>query len=183
MGAYWTSKVGCFSNFSKYSVFCFFITQLLKKLQQWSLSEVIKDILPFVWNTKWPLSNIWLLRYKQNSFGCFWQKRKFWPFFENTQNCFAHNSVTNYCSEAVLYSKRTAGYSHCYSFFISWVMKQKKMLNLIHLQKHPRFRLNAETWIFWGSHCVNKNRLLEFWENSISMKIDSHQTVPKKGKS
>ena len=29
--------------------------------------EVIEDILPFVLNTKWPLSNIWLLRYKQNT--------------------------------------------------------------------------------------------------------------------
>ena len=64
-------KLGVFSNFSKYSVFCCFITQLVKKLQQWSLSEVIEDILPFVLNTKRPLSDIWLLRYKQNSFGCF----------------------------------------------------------------------------------------------------------------
>ena len=29
-------------------------------------------------------------------------------FFKNTQNCFAHNSLTKYRSEAVLYSKRTA---------------------------------------------------------------------------
>ena len=28
--------------------------------------EVIEDILPFVLNTKWPLSNIWLLSYKKN---------------------------------------------------------------------------------------------------------------------
>ena len=31
-------------------------------------------------------------------------------FFENTQNCFAYISATKYHSEAVLYSKRTAGY-------------------------------------------------------------------------
>ena len=45
--------------------------QLVKKLQQWSLYEVIEDIMPFVLNTKRPLSVIWLLRYKQNTFGCF----------------------------------------------------------------------------------------------------------------
>ena len=31
-------------------------------------------------------------------------------FPENTQNCFAYISATEYRSEAVLYSKRTAGY-------------------------------------------------------------------------
>ena len=73
-------KLGIFTNFSKYSVFCCFITQLVKKLQQWSLSQVIKDILPFVLNTKWPLSDIWLLRYKQNSFGCFFNLFKIQRF-------------------------------------------------------------------------------------------------------
>ena len=73
-------KLGVFSNFSKYSVFCCFITQFVEKLQQWSLSEVIKDILPIVLNTKRPPSDIWLLRYKQNSFGCFLNNLKFWIF-------------------------------------------------------------------------------------------------------
>ena len=76
-------KLGVFSNFSKYSVFCCFITQLVKKLQQWSLSEVIEDILPFVLNTKWPLSDIWLLSCEQNNFGCFWKQMKF-RFFSKT---------------------------------------------------------------------------------------------------
>ena len=31
-------------------------------------------------------------------------------FFENTQNCFVHNSATKYRSEPILYAKRTAGY-------------------------------------------------------------------------
>ena len=52
-------------------------------LQQWSLYEVIEDILPFVLNTKPPLSNIWLLRYKQNRFGCFREKSQF-QFFPKT---------------------------------------------------------------------------------------------------
>ena len=42
-----------------------------------------EDILPFVMNTKWPLSNIWLLRYKQNSFGCFRKNSEF-QFFQKT---------------------------------------------------------------------------------------------------
>ena len=79
---------------------CCFFTQLLNKLQQCSLYELIKNILLFVLNTKQPLSNIWLLRYKQNSFGC---------FFKSTQNCFAYISATKYYSDAVLYSKQTAG--------------------------------------------------------------------------
>ena len=37
---------------------------------------MIEDILPFALNTKQPLSNIWLLNYKQNNFGCFWKKLK-----------------------------------------------------------------------------------------------------------
>ena len=31
-------------------------------------------------------------------------------FQKNTQKCFAYNTATKYRSEAVLYSKRTAGY-------------------------------------------------------------------------
>ena len=38
---------------------------------------MIQYILLFVLNTKQPLSNIWLLRYKQNSFGCFWRNLNF----------------------------------------------------------------------------------------------------------
>ena len=61
-------------------------------------------------NTKWPLSDIWLLRNKQNSFGCFRKNSDVPIFKKNTQNCFAHNSSTKYRSETFLYSKRTAGY-------------------------------------------------------------------------
>ena len=76
-------KLGVFSNFSKYSFFCCFITQLVKKLQQWFLYEVIENILPFVLNTKRPLSDIQLLRYEQNSFGCFRKNSEF-NFFQKT---------------------------------------------------------------------------------------------------
>ena len=63
-------KLDVFSKCSKY-IFCCFITQHVKQPQQWSLYEVIEDILPFLLNTQRPLSKIWLPRYKQNSFGCF----------------------------------------------------------------------------------------------------------------
>ena len=69
-----TPKVGCFFKTVKIQHFCCFITRLVKKLQQWSLYQVIEDTLPFVLNTKRPLSDIWLLSYKQNSFGCFFDK-------------------------------------------------------------------------------------------------------------
>ena len=83
MGAYRTPKVGCFFKIVKTHDFCCFITQLVKKLHQWYLYEVIEDILLFVLSTTWPLSNIWLTRYKQNGFGCFCKKSEF-QFFQKT---------------------------------------------------------------------------------------------------
>ena len=75
-------------------------------------------------------NNNWLLRYKQNTFGClkkksefhffvkfeinfvlFFEQNQILNFFENTQKCFAYISVTKNSSEAVLYSKQTGGYS------------------------------------------------------------------------
>ena len=60
---YRTPEIGCFLKIYKIQHFCCFITQLVKKRHQWSLYEVIKDILPFVLNTKQPLSDIWLLEF------------------------------------------------------------------------------------------------------------------------
>ena len=38
-------------------------------------------------------------------------KKSEFPFYQkNTQNSFAYNSATKYCSEAVLYSKQAARY-------------------------------------------------------------------------
>ena len=59
--AHFMPNVGRFFKIVKIQHFCCFITRLVKKLQQWSLYEVIEDTLPFVFNTKPPLSNIWLL--------------------------------------------------------------------------------------------------------------------------
>jgi len=52
-------KMGVFSYFPKY------------KGQRWFLYEVIEDVMPFVLNTKRPLSDIWLLSCGRRSFGCF----------------------------------------------------------------------------------------------------------------
>ena len=83
LGVSHTPQVGCFFNIFKIQLFGDFITQLVKKLQQLSLCEVIEDILPFVLNTKRPLSDIWLLRNKQNNFGCF-RKNIESHFFQKT---------------------------------------------------------------------------------------------------
>ena len=80
-GAHRTPKVGCFFKIFKIQLFSCFITQLIKKLQQWPLYEVKEDILPFVLNTKRPLSNIWLPSCEQNSFVCFLKNSEF-QFFD-----------------------------------------------------------------------------------------------------
>ena len=83
LGAHHTPKVGCFFKILKMQLFDCFITQLVKKLQQLALYEMIEDILPIVLNTKRPLSDIWLPRYKQSSFGCFRKNSEF-RFFSKT---------------------------------------------------------------------------------------------------
>ena len=70
---------------------------------------MIGDILPFVLNTERPLSDIWLLRYKQNSFGCFREKSQF-QFFPKTPKIALLITQQPNIAEAVLYSKQTAGY-------------------------------------------------------------------------
>ena len=77
MGLYRTPKFGCLFKIFKIQLFLLLYYSACKKLQQWSLYEVIEDILPFVLNIKQPLSDIWLLSYKQNTFGCFLKKLKF----------------------------------------------------------------------------------------------------------
>ena len=111
MGLNHKPKIGCFLKIFEIQHLCCFITQPLKKLQQWSLYEGIDNILPFVLITKRPLSNIWLQSCKQNSFEVFFEKIEVLNFFENTQNCFAYIATTKYRSENVLYKKQTAGYS------------------------------------------------------------------------
>ena len=81
---YSQSWVFFFFKMFRIHLFCF-ITQLVKKLLQWSLYEVIEDIMPIVLNTKRPLSDIWLLSYEQNSFWCFLKILEFCFFFQTTK--------------------------------------------------------------------------------------------------
>ena len=125
MGVYQTPQIGCFLLFPKHSILVAAISQLVKKLQQWSSDEVIEDILPFVLNTKRPLSDIWLLRYKQNNFGCFRKKLKFYFFRKHPKlfclylsnqillrGCFVFK--TNGRTSSIISHKY-----HCCSFFTS----------------------------------------------------------------
>ena len=60
---------------------------------------MIEDIQSFGLDTDWPLSVIWLLSFKQNSFGWFFfEKIKIQNFLESTQDCFAYISATKYRS-------------------------------------------------------------------------------------
>ena len=58
-----------FQNGQNTAFLLLYYSAFKKKLQQWSLYEVIEEILPFVLNTKRPLSDIWLLTYKQKLTG------------------------------------------------------------------------------------------------------------------
>ena len=90
-------------QFIKFNSFGCFITQLVKKLHQWSLYEVINKYKTA--SERYLVTELWAKR-----FWVFFGKNEILKFFENTQNCFANISATNYHSEAILYSKRTAGY-------------------------------------------------------------------------
>ena len=65
--------------------FLCFIAQLVKMLLQRSLNGVIENRLSFVLNTKWPLRDIWLLRYMQNSFRNFWKNADFQLYKKNNE--------------------------------------------------------------------------------------------------
>ena len=87
-GVHCTLEIGCFLQIYEIQNFVWFITQLVKKLHQSSLYEVIKDTLSIVLNTKRPLSDIWLLSYKQKSFGCFRKKFRTSIFSKNHPKAF-----------------------------------------------------------------------------------------------
>ena len=88
-------KLGVFFKIVKIQLFDCFIAHLVKQLQQWALYEVIEDILPFVLNTKRPLSDIWLVSYKQNSSGYFLKKWKFWIFLKTPKTVFLISQQPN----------------------------------------------------------------------------------------
>ena len=88
-------KLGVFSQIHEIQHFCCCLTWLVEKLQQWSLYEVIEDILPLVLNIKRPLNDIWLLSYEQNSLGCFLKKFKFWIFSKTPKTIFLISQQPN----------------------------------------------------------------------------------------
>ena len=74
----------------------------------------------------------------------FSRKNRIPIFFKNTQNCFAYNSATKYRSEAVLYSKRTAGYplsphikTIAVAFLQAEISPQRGCYILENSKKHP----------------------------------------------
>ena len=111
-------KLGVFPKFMKFNILFCFITQLIKRLQQWSLYEVIEDIRPFVLNTKRHLSNIWLLRYKQNSFGCFREKSQF-QFFPKTPKIVLLIAQQPNITQRPFYIQNKRNKDHYCSFFTS----------------------------------------------------------------
>ena len=124
--------------FQNFQLFHCFIIQLVKKLQQWSFYEVIEDILPFVLNTKRPLSNI-----IKTVLGVFKEIQKV-NFFEKHPKLFClylSNQIllrgrfvfkTNGRTSSIISHK-----DHCCSFFTSWVIKRQKSCILNILKKHP----------------------------------------------
>ena len=87
----------------------------------------LEDILPLVFNIERPLSNIWLLSYEQNSFGCFFDKIERMNIFKNSKHCFSNISATKYRSDAVLYLKQTAGHplsSHIKTIVVAFLQAE-----------------------------------------------------------
>ena len=85
-----------YKNVSKILTFLvIYYSACIKEIQKWPLYEVKEDILLFVLNTKLPLSDIWLLSYKQNSFGFFLKKFKLWIFSKKNKIIFLISQQPN----------------------------------------------------------------------------------------
>ena len=80
-------QIGCFSQINEIQHLCCFITQLVKKLQQWSLYEVIEHILPFIWiqNGLWAIFGCWVI--SKTVLGVCWKIWNF-EFFRKHQKLF-----------------------------------------------------------------------------------------------
>ena len=97
----------------------------------------------------WIQNGLWAI------FGCWYISKTFWVVFEKIQNfnffkkhpkLFAYKSATRYCSEAVVYSKGTAGYHlspHLKTivvfFFYKLSNKATKKLYFENFGKTPKF--------------------------------------------
>ena len=118
-------------------------------------------------------SDIWLLSYKQNSFGYFLLKVRIPILSKNTQNCFAYNSITKYRSEDVLYSKRTGGHPlspHIKIVVVAsvWaeIKKQQWRCILDNRKKHPSLfdYSRSSSIIGWG----NPSQLGSWYEGCLN---------------
>ena len=177
MGVSNTRKLVFFCYFPKSSILVALISQLAKKLQQWSLYEVIEDILPFILNTKRPLSDIWLLIAELYAkqfwvfFGKIWVLDFFWNthkielliLFEKTQNLFCLYISIKILLKGRFVFKMNGKISsiplykdHCCSFFTSWVIKQQKRCILNILKKTPNFGRSVHTLktTTWRKHLI-----------------------------
>ena len=86
-----------FQNFQN-TVFLLLYYSASKKATALVFNEVIEDILPFVLNTKRSLSEIWLLRYKKNSFGCFQKNSEFQFFLKTPKSVLLITPCYCYCN-------------------------------------------------------------------------------------
>ena len=116
-------KISIFQNFQN-TAFLFLYYSACKNLQQWSVYEVIEDILPFILNTKQPLRDIWLLRYKHKSFGI--RSDQNFKFFKKHPKLFylyLSNEISLRCRFVFKTNGRisfiTSYKDHCRCFFTS----------------------------------------------------------------
>ena len=128
-----------------------FITQLVKKLQQLALYEMIEDILPIVLNTKRPLSDIWLPRYKQSSFGCFRKNSEFRFFSKTPKTVLLITHQQNIAQRPFCIQNEMQDILYHFiegpllQLFYELSNKAAKMLNFIDLKKTPYFGCTVRT--------------------------------------
>ena len=109
-GVHRAPKIGCFFQITEIQHSCCFNYSAHKKA----------TAMVFIWgdrgyhavrfeyktaSERYLVAELWA-----KQFWVFFEQIEVLNFFENTQKCFAYISATKYRSEAVLYSKRTAGY-------------------------------------------------------------------------
>ena len=112
--------------------------------RKYSTSMVIKDILLFVLNTKKPLSDIWLLRYKQNKFWCFIKTNRISFLSKTPKTVLLISQQTNIAQRlfCIQNKRQDTLYSYpysCCSFFTSWVIKQQKN-SILNFLKNTQLR-------------------------------------------
>ena len=102
----------------------------------------------------------------------FFEQFEILNFYENTQNCFAYISATKYRSEAVLYSKRTAGYPLSPRIkTIAVAFLQARFQKIINKLTDWQTLTLSSTWDSWTITCL-KMCLPNDWRNLYTMCTD-----------